>query len=896
MEIWHTRSIEEVINDLGANPKQGLTQEEAKKRLERDGLNELPKGKQAAWWQLMLKQFANPLIYILMLAAAITAGIYYYELQTEGHSEAWVDTVVISLSVLVNVGISFYQEYRAGNIFKALASIVTVTSRVVRGGETHEVDSKQLAQGDIILLSPGMKVPADARIIDARDLRANEALLTGESEAVKKEPGEAKDDAGIGDRHNMVFMGTVVERGEARAVVVGTGKKSELGQIASLTQEAGEGEKTPLQERVAKLGKLLTIFVALSAVVIFVAGIFHDRHIVESFVLAVAVAVAGIPEGLPAALAVVLTVSMRAIYRKDGLVKKLIAAETLGSVSVICTDKTGTLTEGVMKVEELMVSDLQRDDALAALALANEAIIEHDEEGIAHVRGESTDRAKLEAYLAEGKDYNKLIAAQPRITTVPFSSERKYLASFHQKEGKQVVYVSGAPEVLMARASGMPENEKADTQKRYEEHAARGYRMIAVAVAELPASVPDLKEKGEQDLDTLISDLTFLGLVAIRDPIRPDVKDSLRVTRGAGVHVVMITGDHILTAKSIGEELGFLASDDAVMEGKEIDALSDEELVQRIPKLQVFARVNPEHKMRIVDAWQKHGQSVAMTGDGVNDAPALKAADIGIAVEAGTDVTKEAADLVLLNDSFTTITESIKQGRIAFDNVRKVVVRVLTNSFTELILILSSLLLNLKTTPVTAAMILWTNLVEDSLPDFALAFEPGEEGVMERKPLRRSARILNREAVTLVMIGGIVTDIVLLAVYLLLEHSGWHDLYGEAYIQTFIFSILGTNTLFFMYSLKSLKAPLWKIRLFSNKVLNISVLIGFVAMAVGVYAPFAHVLLGTAALHPIHLLWTIAFGVGQVGLMEIVKWVYRAFKLETDETEDVKGETAHALA
>ena len=893
MANWHTQPVEEITNKLGVNPGQGLSQQEVQKRLEQDGPNELPKGKELTWWQLILRQFKDPLIYILVVAAAITWGIHVYEVRTTGHGEAWVDTVVIMLSVFANVGIGFYQEYRAGNLFKALESIVRVQSRVLRDGGPHDVDSREIVRGDVIELAPGMKVPADARLLSARDLHVNEALLTGESEAVTKEPGEAKEDAGIGDRHNMVFMGTVVERGEGRAVIVATAHKTELGQIAALTQEAGEGEMTPLQERVGKLGKVLTLAIGVAAVLIFLIGVLHDRHVVESFVLAVAVAVAGIPEALPAALAMVLTVSMRAILRKKGLVKKLIAAETLGSVSVICSDKTGTLTEGVMKLEELMVSGLVREDALVALALANEAIIDRDEQNEAHVRGESTDRAKLEFFLAEGGDYDKLMAEQPRITTVPFSSDRKYLASFHQQGEKVRIYVSGAPEVLMARAANMAEKEKQETQQRYEEYAARGFRMIAVGWGETGKRPEELKHMSPDDLDGLVNNLVFGGLAAIRDPIRKDVPEALKLTRGAGVHVVMITGDHILTAKSIGEELGFSVADDAVMEGKDIDALSDEELVKRIPKLQVFARVNPEHKMRIVDAWQAHGQSVAMTGDGVNDAPALKAADIGIAVEAGTDVTKEASDLVLLNDSFATITSAIEHGRIAFDNIRKVVIQVLTNAFTEVIIILASLLLNTVRTPVTATMILWTNLVEAALPAAALSFEPGEKDVMSRKPLKRGARILNRESLSLILIGGTISDIILLSVFLYLNaFSGW----TTEYIQTFIFAILGTNTLFFMYALRSLKQPIWRISPFSNKILNIAVVIGFGAMLTGIYAPFANLLLGTTPLQPIHLLYVLGYGTLQISLIETVKGIYRHFKLETDETDDIEGETAHALA
>ena len=883
MASWHTKPIPEITKELGINPELGLSQEEAEVRLKRDGLNELPKGKQLQWWQLLIRQFASPLIYLLVIAAAITAAIAWHEFQTPGgEDETWVDTLVISIAVLVNVAISFYQEFQAGNIFKALAGIVTVTSRIVRGGNTRDVDSRQIAQGDVILLAPGMKIPADARLFAARDLEVNEALLTGESSAVKKRIGEVSEEAGLGDRANMVFMGTTVERGEGRAVVIATGAKTELGQIAQLTQEAGEGQKTPLQERVERLGKTLTVFISIGAAFIFVAGIFHDRPIVESFVLAVAVAVAGIPEGLPAALAVVLTISMRAIYRKNGLAKNLLAAETLGSTSVICTDKTGTLTEGVMKLEELVAVPGKEEALWEAFAFANEAIIEKDEKGERRIVGESTDRAKLEAFLAAGNDFDALLARLPRVTTLPFSSEHKYLASFHQSKSGIVVYVSGAPEILLERVKGMAPEELTRFRTQVEEFASRGYRMIAAGKIELHTSDKDLTQLGEADLDKYITGIEFLGIAAIRDPIRPDVLESLKLTREAGVRVVMITGDHALTAKAIGKELGFRSEAVNVMEGSELDRLSPEELKQRIPHVEIFARVNPAHKMQIVDAWQAHGQAVAMTGDGVNDAPALKAADIGIAVGAGTDVTKEAADLVLLNDSFTTITEAIKQGRIAFDNIRKVVLRLLTDSFTEVLIVMFALIVNVGKNPITAGMILWTNLVEDAFPSFALAFEPGEKDVMKRPPLKRGAKVLNRESFTLLGLAGLATDLLLIGIfYYLATQTTW----TESYIQTIIFTILGSNTLFFMYSLKSLRQPIWKLRLFGNRLLNFAVLFGFGMILVGVYAPFANKLIGTTPIHIYHLLFAFGFSVVQIAIMELVKWAYRTFKFEVNENE-----------
>lgn len=833
--LWHQYSPNEIFESLSVDSSTGLSESEVHERLNRDGQNKLPEGKRVLWWQLFLRQFKSPLIYILIIAAVITALLQH-----------WVDTIVISLAVFVNAGIGFYQEFHASNIFKELQRIVAVRARVLRQGKIHEIDSKNLVVGDIVLFSAGVKVPADVRLFQVHNLWVNEALLTGESGEVEKSIDPISDEkAPLGDRKNMVFMGTIIGQGEGSGIVVSTGAQTEIGKITKLTQQAG-GEHTPLQDRIGRLGKVLTLFVGVSAVIIFILGTLQDRPIAETFTVAVAVAVAGIPEGLPAALSVVLAVGTQRILRKKGLVKKLVAAETLGSTNVICTDKTGTLTEGKMKLKKLVVEDARKERALLALAFANEAIID-DREGKRILRGEATDRAKLQAYLEAGGNFAESIDKFPRLGLLPFDSDRGFMASFHASEGRDdsmEVFVTGSPEVVLGRAAFVGQEQKDSIQAQYEDLADQGYRMIAMAWAALPVSKEGLEDASNDELDALVKNLEFGGLAALRDPIRKDVREAVKTTREAGVRVVMVTGDHGLTAKSIGKELGFSIAPEAAINGKELDDLSDSELAKRISGIEIFSRVNPRHKMRIINAWQARGQAVAMTGDGVNDAPALKAADIGISLGSGTDVTKEAADLVLLNNSFSTITASIRQGRIAFDNIRKVTVFLLAGSFTELILVLSSLVLRVPL-PLTAVQILWTNLVEDTLPNVALAFEPGEKDVMKRSPISRKDRILDTESKTIIFIVGIFTDIMLLGLFLLLYY--FSDLPIE-YIRTFIFAALGLDTFFYIYSIRSLRKPIYSYNPLGNPYLVLATLVGVGVMCAAIYLPALNALLGTVPL------------------------------------------------
>ena len=859
----HALPLSDILDKFHVDPKNGLSSAGILLRQKECGLNALPRGIKKGPLRLFLGQFANPLVIILLISAALTFYIKDY-----------ADSTVIILAVLVNVTIGFWQEYRSNKIFEKLDAVIEVMARVRRNGKIVEVNMKELVPGDIIMVYADMKVPADARILYTDGISANEALLTGESSSIGKKDGLLPADTALGDRKNMLHMGTIVEAGAGEAIVVKTGEETEIGAIAALTLGV-EDEQTPLQGRLAGLSKIMSVFVAVCAAIIFLVGFLEGQSIVEIFKLAVAVSVAAIPEGLPAALSVVLAVSATRILKKKGLVKKLIGAETLGSTSVILTDKTGTLTTGIMKTEHLILS--KDDDACArALALASNVSFIDGASGTREFRGESTDKAKVEFFTGRGGNYDELTQEYNHVAFLPFNEEKKYIASFRQKgNGHGVIFVTGAPETLLDM-SKLTEKEKAKILEAVEKEAAVGFRMIAVAEGNAPdASV--WKGKDAETLATSIHNLKFLGVAALRDPIRKDVPEAIRVARGAGVHVSMATGDHRLTALSIGRELGFRASDENIVTGKELDALSDDELKEKIKDIEIFARVTPSHKMRIIKIFKDRGEVVAMTGDGINDAPALRASDIGVALGSGTDVTKETADLVLVDDSFSVITAAIREGRIAFANIRKVVVFLLCNSFTEIIIVLSALILRTDFFPVTAVLILWANLVEDTFPNFALAFEPGEKNVMEKPPIGGNESILDRQGIAVVTIN-ILSDAILVAMFWYLYN---YTSYTPEHIQTLIFAIFATGSLFIVFAVKSHDQSMFRTNAFDNRYLLFAVFISLMLMAVALYVPTLQRFLGTVPLSFKEVLFVAGLIALRMASIEFMKWLFRLRERKT---------------
>ncbi len=868
---YYSTSIDKVLSQLKTDPNKGLSQQTAQKKLEEQGLNKLPKHKQRTVLKMVISQLSSPLVYVLLIGVALSA--FFGE---------WVDAGAISIAMFVSVIVGVWQEYKSSNIFDKLSENLEHYAIVLRNGEKKEIRSKNLVPGDIVFLEMGRDVPADCRILQSKDLAINEASLTGESAAVDKNTEQLAEGTPLADRSNMVFMGTAVVEGSGKAVVVKTGESTEFGQIADLVQKT-ESQKTALQEKMAVLAKYLSLLVLFSGIVIVVVGLLQNRNVEQTIITSIAVSVAAIPEGLVPATSIILAISANKIFGRKGLVKRLIAAETLGSVTVICADKTGTLTRGEMVVhkvanlegqvfftesgvdeERTTLSDRQIDFLVHPLLFANEAIPEKLGKNLAQIKliGNPTDKAVMLAGIKLANVPSTILDQHKRLANIQFDSERKYLASFHQ----DIVYVAGAREVVFDMCS-LTGDEKKQYIEKEEEFAAKGYRIVGLAQKNISPS-KDLKGLSEDELEQIIgNNAQFLGLIVIRDPIRNDVLDSLKVTRKAGIRPILATGDQLLTAKAVAEALEFDTSDKAVVDGKKLDRLSEEKFRQRVEDIEVYARVTPKHKIRIIKAWQNKGEIIAMTGDGVNDAPALKRANIGVAVASGTDVAKEAADLVLLDNSFTVITEAVRQGRVAFDNMRKTVIFLLSDSFTEIGLILSSLLLN-TALPITGLQILWINFVEDVFPGIALGFEPGEDNVMKRDPVPRTQPLVDSFARKVT--GVIALTGVLLALITFLVGRYALD-FNLGLSQTLTFAIVGANSLVYVFSIKNFRKSIFKANILSNKQLNRAVLVGLILLISALYIPFLNSILGTVPLPLWGYLPVLLIPILQVFAIELIK-------------------------
>jgi Ca2+-transporting ATPase len=878
---WYKFSLDELAGALNTDIKNGLSKGSLINAQNKYGVNILPKIKKTTWFQFLFRQFRSPLVYILLIGAFFT--LYIRE---------WVDLAVILLAVIVNVLVGFWQEFRSNDILEKLEDIIETSALVIRGGKIHEVNSEVIVPGDLIVLKMGNKIPADARIIESHSLEIDEAILTGEASPVRKHSIAISGDVQISDRKNMVHMGSLVARGDGLAIVVATGEDTEFGKIAVMTQSAEE-EPTPLQTKIGKLGEIIAIIIGLVSLLIFVVGILGDYQFSEMLTITIAVAVAAIPEGLPAAISIVLAIGAKKILKKQGVVKRLVATETLGTASVICTDKTGSLTKGEMAIKKLSIKGNIKN-ALNILYLANEAVIE-DVDGEQIVRGETTDKAKMEYFLNNGGDTESALKRFKKISVLTFNSSLKYIASLYndQEDDSYQISVNGAPEILLGLSKfyldkegvskTLDESTRDQFIEEYKKLAGEGFRVLGLAERTLDRGMEGIDKKdleAENDREELVSELVFVGLAAINDPIREDVRVSIVQARNAGIKIIMITGDHLLTARAIGGNLGFSKIEGAVMEGEMIEPLSDSQLRETVKRVEIFARVNPEHKMRIINALQKNGEVVAMIGDGVNDAPALKSSNIGVAVGSGTDLAKAASDLILLDDSFSIVVAAIKEGRIAFDNIRKITVFLLAGSFTELILIVSAILFKFPFLPVTAVMILWTNLVGESLPNIALSFEPGEKDVMNRPPLKKDKPVLDMESKTIVFVVGILADFLLLGVFL---YSYYVLGMEQVHLQTLIFASLGFNMFLYIFSIKNLKEHVWNYRVFSNKYLNIATVIGVLLMLLAIYLPGLNNLMGTTPLMATD--WFVVIGLGLIHVtgIEIAKWWF-FFREKTKNT------------
>lgn len=887
MEKWHSLDIKTIVNKL-KSAKNGLSQETAQKRLQKYGLNEIPQEKKVSAFMIFLSQFNNSLVYILIFAGILSLFL-----------KAKIDAGVIFFAVLINVIIGFIQENKANKAIAKLRQLVAYKAIVLRDGHEMLVPSSQIVVGDIILIKAGSRIPADARLIHALDLQINEACLTGESSPSHKKTEPVLVNAVLADRENMAYAGTTALNGVGAGIVCAIGKNTEIGKIALLVSETKE-EKTPLQNRLSAFSRFLGIIFALICLLIIIAGLAQGRPLLMMIETGVAVGVASIPEGLTVAVTFILALGMQDILKRKALVKKLVAAETLGSITVICTDKTGTLTEGKMQVAHIVIGEKEfeinslgsRQDekeawavslALQTAMMCNDAQVENPNEELKEWRfiGTATETALLSAAIQSGLRREELLKIEPKIAEQPFDSDRKYMLSLHAcKEGKYILYEKGAPERLLAKAGkfihlGNVENlsaeEKCKLNLVYEKLTSRGLRVIGLAKREF------VQEENAQDIEknninwqALDRELTFIGFIAIKDPLRPEARETIRECSEAGIKTVIITGDHKLTAKAIAAEAGLKVKAENIVTGDLLDTWSDEKLTRLAGAIDVYARVSPHHKLRIVKALRARGEVVAMTGDGINDSPALKAADIGIALGTGTDVAKETADMVLLDNNFKTIAASIKQGRVIFKNIRKVITFLIGDSFSEMILVIGSILFNAPLA-LLPAQILWINIINDALPHFSLAFEKEHGTIMQEKPLPQNEPLLNAEMKKIIYGVGIGRDIAIFALFYFLWRKSAGNAGAEEYLRTLMFAILGVKSLITIFSLRSFTTRIWHINHLQNLYMPAAVAASFGFLLCGIYLPFLQRILGTVNLG--FKGWLTAFGIGflSIGLIEIAK-------------------------
>ncbi len=829
---------------------QSLTSQQAKEKLKKFGLNELERKKQLPWVKLLLDQFTSPLIYILIFAGLITLFL-----------KEWTDAVVIFLAVGVNTVLGFVQEFKAEKSLIALKQMLVSHATVIRDGKEQQIEARHIVPGDMVVLKTGGKVPADGNLVEEVDLYVNEAILTGESVPVNK---KLKEEA---------FMGTVVVAGRGKMLVTQTGMKTRMGKLAGKLKETIE-EETPLKKQIAKLSKILAIAFSLLCVIIFFEGLLRQRPWLEMFTLSVAVAVAAIPEGLVISLTVILTLGMQRILKRKGLVRRLLAAETLGSVDVICADKTGTLTEGKMRVVGADFTDEQLGEQ--AVVLCNNMTNPLEISMMNWIKkGKNSSSAKITDIDAINRKY-------PRLNEIPFSSKRKFIATLHRsdKKGQGIIYLSGAPEMVMQIAY-LNAQEKKTWMSKLDKYTKKGFRVIAFTYVSgdlkaVKANFEKLKKgldkfDGKVDGNYDFLQLKWLGLLLFEDPPRLEVKPALAACQRAGITVKVITGDYKNTAVAVLQKVGLTdggLNSESIMEGWELEKISDKQLKLKIDNVVLFCRTTPEQKIRIVQTLQEKGHTVAMMGDGVNDVLALKKSDIGIVVGSASEVAKETADMVLLDSNFNTIVAAVEEGRGIFENIRKVVLYLLSDSFTEVVLISASLLLGLPI-PILPAQILWVNLVEDGLPGLALAFEPKDEGLMSEKPRPKNSHIIDKELRILIFVIGLGTDLLLLVLFLVLIRLGW----DIKVIRTVIFACLAIDSLFYVFSCKTLKKNLWRENFFSNKFLLVSFFVGLVMLLLGIYSPLAR-FLKTEALG--WRMWVLILGLGfiDVILIESVKWLF----------------------
>lgn len=885
---WYQLEVSQVLARLDVT-QEGLSEAQVVDRLSRFGPNALPDDGGVGWVTILIHQFMSPLIYILLVAGIVTVVL-----------EAYVDAGVIFAIVGLNAVIGFFQEYKAEESVKALKKMVVPRARVLRSGREVEIASHGLVPGDIVLLASGLKVPADIRLFHASELKADEALLTGESVPVEKGVAAIPADKLMpGDQNNMAFMGTVIVNGRARGIVVETGSATMLGEIARDVKDVKRAVP-PLQHKIERFAKAISAVVLVSCVLLFVLGIWVGESVAQMFMTAVAAAVAAVPEGLPIVVTITMAIGVARMARRNAVVRKLAAVETLGSTTVIGSDKTGTLTKNEMTVTLIYDGDHTYEvtgsgyeprgeilkDGIAVPFSASEALTftlrigllctessVYRVDGRYHVDGDPTEGALIVASMKAGLDPDREEEGYPEIGMIPFESELGYMATLHRHAGVKLIYVKGAPERIVEMCSRMLDGRPVQRKEILavaDAYAGRGLRVLAMAVRELSRDGDGFAH------EDLRSEMSFVGMQGMIDPPRPEAVEAVAACTRAGIRTVMITGDHVVTAGAIAREIGIGQKSPRALTGKEIESLTDEELYEQVDSVSVYARVSPEHKLRIAKQLMRHGEIVAVTGDGVNDAPALKASHIGIAMgRTGTDVAREAADMVLTDDNFASIYHAVREGRIVFDNVRKVVFFLIPTGVAAILSIFVAVAMGLPI-PYVPAQLLWINLVTNGLQDVALAFEPGERNVGDRGPRNPREGLMSRVLIErTILVGAIIS---LGIIYTFLDSLNRGETLEKAR------TIAVTTMVFFQFfqawNSRSESLSIFQINLVSNPFLFYSMIAAFFAQLAVLYVPSFQWIFRTVPL--------VAADWIQIGIVtstivlavEIDKWLRRPRRME----------------
>ena len=892
---WYNKEVQEVEKELQTNKEKGLQEEEVKQRQEKYGLNQLKQAKKKTLLQRFADQFKDFSIIVLIIAAIVSGVVGVAE------GEGITDTIIILIVVIVNAIIGVTQEAKAEKSLEALQRLTDHASKVIRNGEVTVIPAKELVLGDIVVLDTGDYIPADLRIIEAVNLKSQESSLTGESVPVEKSVEKLDgEEIGVGDRVNMLFSSSLVTYGRGKGIVVETGMTTEVGKIAGMINST-EKQETPLQQKLNKLGKTLGIAALAICAFIFVIGLIQKKEAIDMFMTAVSLAVAAIPEGLVAVSTIVLAIGVQKMVKKNAIVKRLPAVETLGSATVICSDKTGTLTQNKMTVEKIFINDKTDnlkdikniDEDINKLVYANMLCNDTKVSSDGTLTGDPTETALVD--MAFKLDFDPSIYDRtPRLGEVPFDSDRKLMTTVNEQDGKYIVYIKGGVDELLRRCNSYLlkgevkkdlENYSVNIRKHNEDMAKEALRVLACAYKEI-----DHKPSNEEMKD-IEKDLIFIGMVGMIDPPREEAKIAVEKCKTAGIKTVMITGDHKITATAIAKKLGILENEDEAITGLELEKMSDEDLEKNVRHYSVYARVSPEHKVRIVKAWQKNGEIVAMTGDGVNDSPALKTSDIGCAMGVvGTDVAKEAADVILTDDNFATIVSAVEEGRRIYDNILKVIQFLLSSNVGEIVVLFLATLC----TPLFAGWfgiidstqleillpihILWINLVTDSLPALALAFDPANSDIMKRKPAKPGKGVFTKGMTWRVIYQGVMIGLLTLAAFMIGLATTKTPIDGLSLDaskievgQTMAFVTLALSELVHVFNVRDNKKSLFRTKVFNNTKLILAIVASAALMFVILAVPALREIFSIPLLPTENIIELICLIFAPVVVVELVK-------------------------